>query len=239
MEKIVYALWCKPNEDRAALNARLRADAVPALLSLSNVRALRLNFQDADVARAEPLRQAGPGEQMDAVAQLWVDAAHDMFRKPVDEILSAACGRIDAWVVLSSDIIPNTLHPSQEGVRTEGWSQFCFIRRPDRLSPEEWRHNWQVLHTPVGIETQSNFEYVQNFVVRPLTEGAFPYAAIVEECFPTAAMDDSHVFFDAVGDQARYEANLATMSESCSHFVEMPGGIHVLPTSQYDYRKLD
>ncbi len=238
MEKVIYALWRRPGEDRDALNARLKDEAAPALLALPNVRALRLNLQDADVAPAASLRQPGPGEQMDAALQLWIDVSHDAFRKPVDDILSAACGRIDAWAVLESAIIPNTLHPSREGARTEGWSQFCFIRRPDRYTPDEWRYNWQVLHTRVGVDTQANFEYVQNFVVRPLTEGAFPYGGIVEECFPAAAMIDNRVFYDAVDDDEKYTANAALMAESCGRFIEMPGGIHVLPTSQYEYRKL-
>lgn len=238
MEKVVYALWRRPDENRAALNRRLQEDTVPALLALPNVRALRLNLQDADVARAEPLRQPGPGEQMDAVAQIWVDAAHAAFRQPVDDILSAAAARIDAWLVTEATIIANTQHPSHLGKRTEGWSQFCFIRRPDRYSPEEWLHNWQVLHTAVGIETQANFEYVQHVVARPLTEGAYPYGGIVEECFPSAAMEDARVFYDAVHDPEKFAANSALMMESCGRFIEMPGGIHVLPTSQYDYRKL-
>jgi len=238
MEKVIYALWRTPGEDRATLNARLKDEVAPALLALPNVRALRLNLQDADVARAEPLRQLGPGEPMDGVAQVWLDVSHAAFRRSVDDALAAACARIDAWLVTESTIIPNTRHPSREGTRTEGWSQFCFIRRPERFSPEEWLYNWQALHTSVGIETQGNFEYVQHVVVRPLTEGAFPYAGIVEECFPTAAMDDPHVFFDAVGDETKFATNTARMAESCARFIEMPGGIHVLPTSQYEYRKL-
>jgi len=238
MEKVIYALWRKPGEDRATLSARLKDEVAPALLALPNLRALRLNLQDEDVARAEPLRQPGPGEQMDAVAQVWLDVSHDAFRRPVDEALAAVSTRIEAWLVTESTIIPNTRHPSNEGARTDGWSQFCFIRRPDRFSQDEWLYNWQALHTGVGVETQDNFEYVQHVVVRPLTEGAFPYAGIVEECFPTAAMDDPYVFFDAVGDEAKFAANTATMAESCARFIEMPGGIHVLPTSQYEYRKL-
>ncbi len=106
------------------------------------------------------------------------------------------------------------------------------------MAAERWREAWQVLHTPVAVETQANVEYVQNLVIRPLTDDAFPYGGIVEECFPDAAMDDANAFFDAVGDDARLAANLARMMESCARFIEVPGGIHVLPTSQYDYRRV-
>jgi hypothetical protein len=238
VEKIIYALWCKDVESREILNTRLKEEAAPALLALRNVRSLRFNLQDADVARAEALRQHGTDPQMDAAVQLWVDVAHDEFRASIDAILAAASGRIAAWVVLESTIIPNIKHPSQPSERTYGWSQFCFIKRPEKFTPDRWRYNWQVLHTPVAIDTQSNFEYIQNLIVRPLIDGPHPYAAIVEECFPTDAMDDSHVFFDAVGDDAKHMQNAQAMADSCTGFVEMPGGIDVLPTSQYDFRKL-
>lgn len=237
MEKVIYALWRQDGEARDAFNRRLADEAAPRLLELPNVRGLRLNLQDEAVRRAEPLRQTGTKPQMDAAAQIWLDVGHGEFRAPVDAVLREAAGRIGAWLVLESAVIPNTEHAPREGARTEGWSQLCFLQRPPRLSPEEWLHNWQGLHTRVGIETQSNFEYRQNLVARTLIEGPHPYAAIVEECFPSDAMDDPAVFYDAVGDAAKLEANLETMLESCARFIDFGnGGIDVLPTSQFELR---
>lgn len=238
MEKVIYALWRRDGESREAFNRRLQDEVAPRLLALPNVKALRLNLQDEAVARAERVRQRCSDPQMDAAAQLWIDVSHAPFRQPIDEALAAASGRIAAWTVLESTIIANTDHPSSEGARTAGWSQLCFIRRPERLAPEEWRRIWQDSHTRVGIDTQSNFEYVQNLVIRPLIDAPQAYAAIVEECFPAAAMDDERAFFDAAGDEALYERNSREMAESCARFIEMPGGIDVLPTSQHEYRKL-
>lgn len=239
MEKVIYALWRREGENREALNRRLLEETGPKLLAIAGVRGVRLNLQDEAVARADALRQIGTAPQMDAAVQLWLDASHEMFRAPADAVLREAAGRIGAWLVIESAVIPNTKHPSRVGARTEGWSQFCFIQRPPRLEYDEWRHSWQVLHTPVAIDTQANFEYLQNLVARPLIDGPLPYAAIVEECFPTDAMDHSEVFFDAVGDPGRFEANTRAMAESCARFIDMGEvcRIDVLPTSQYDLRK--
>lgn len=239
MEKVIYAIWRREGENREALNRRLREQAAPALLALPNVRGLRLNLQDEDVVRAEPLRQTGTAPQMDAAVQVWVDVSHGRFREPVDAVLREVASRIGAWLVMESAVIPNRLHPSREGERTYGWSQFCFIQRPPRLEPEQWLHNWQGLHTDVAIDTQANFEYLQNLIIKPLIDGPLSYAAIVEECFPVEAMDDSAVFFDAVGDANRFEANTRAMAESCARFVDMGDicRIDVLPTSQYEMRK--
>lgn len=238
MEKVIYALWRRDGDTRESLNQRLLEEAAPKLLALPNVRGLRFNLMDADVARAKDIYRPATQPEIDAAVQIWLDVSHDAFRAPVDETLREAAGEIGAWLVLASDIIPNTLHPSEEGKRTAGWSQFCFLQQPEHLSYDQWRYNWQVLHTPVAIDTQANFEYTQNLVVRPLIEGPVAYAAIVEECFPTDAMDDPTVFFDAKGDQPRFEANLKAMMESCDRFIDQ-SRIDVLPTSQYELRKIN
>lgn len=237
MEKIIYALWRKEGETRQTLNERIERQVAPALLALPEVHGLRVNVQDDAVLRAEPLRQLGTEPQMDAVVQVWTQVSHEPFRAPIDAVLRDATGQIAAWVVLESAIIPNSAHPTPVGERTAGWSQVCFLQIPDHLDKEEWRRIWQDSHTMVGRDTQSNFEYVQNFIVRPLIPGPVDYGSFVEECFPTDAMDDAHVFFDAVGDEERFARHTGLMGESCARFLRMPGGVDVLPTSQYDYRK--
>ncbi|MNF11532.1 hypothetical protein D3C80_2127680 [compost metagenome] len=54
----------------------------------------------------------------------------------------------------------------------------------------------------------------------------------MEEAFPPAAMTDPMAFFDAVGDQEKFQKNLGDMMESCNRFIDFDR-IDVLPTSQY------
>lgn len=238
MEKVIYAAWARDGEERDALNARLKSEAAPALLALENVHGLRLNLQEAATARAEALRLRCSGAtQPDAVLQLWLDVAHDPFRGPVDAILRVTAGAIAAWSVIESTIIANRDHPPLQGERTWGWSQVCFLKRACRFGQLTWLRNWRELHTRVAIDTQCTFEYRQNLIVRPLIAGPQVYAAIVEECFPLAAMDDAHVFFNAVGDEARFVANTAAMAASCARFLD-EDCVDLLPTSQYDLKQV-
>ncbi|OZA55499.1 MAG: hypothetical protein B7X78_10680, partial [Sphingomonadales bacterium 39-62-4] len=118
--------------------------------------------------------------------------------------------------------------------RTWGWSQASFISfRPDMTREAAIAH-WHTHHTRVAIETQSNFEYVQNLIVRPLTENAPAYDAIVEECFPLEALDQPEAFYDAMGNAAKFDANLAAMMDSCAGFIDFTR-IDVIPTSQFDF----
>ncbi|MCP3735884.1 EthD domain-containing protein [Sphingomonas sp. RP10(2022)] len=236
MQKVIYALWRRGNEDRTALNVRLRDTMAPALLARDDVRGIRLNLQDDDVVRAAGLRmRCGGAEQPDAVVQLWLDVAHDAFRAPIDALLSDGGTRIAAWLVMASTVIRNPDTPAPPGTRTKGFSQICFLKRPAHLDEPAWRHAWQGLHTSVAIETQANFEYIQNLIVRPLVAGPHDYAAIVEECFPADAMDDPYVFFDAVGDEAQFTRNTKAMADSCARFIGADC-VDLLPTSQYDLR---
>jgi hypothetical protein len=98
--------------------------------------------------------------------------------------------------------------------------------------------HWHSHHTRVAIETQANFEYVQNLIVRPLTADAPAYDAYVEECFPAEALTRPEVFFDAVGDSAKFDANLAAMMDSCHGFLDF-SRVDIIPTSQFDFAHLD
>ena len=232
MEKVIAALWAAPDEDRAAFSARLLT-ALPAALTAAGASKVRLNVRDAAVQPAHRLIQQWQDPQQDAAVQFWVPSANALFRADIDAVLAAHCHRFAAWLVAESTIIPNTAHPVSSGTRGWGWSQASFITfRPD-LPRIEAIKVWHSHHTRVAIDTQANFEYVQNLIVRPLTDDAPPYDAFVEECFPVEAMTDPAAFFAAVGDPAKLQANLATMMDSCGRFIDFTR-IDIIPTSQYD-----
>ena len=231
MEKVIYLLWrdpaVKPDDFAARLHGTLRRE-----LEAAGALKLRLNVADADVAKAVGLKQVLMKPQPEALAQVWVSSAIRHFRAPLDEAVGRACGRCAAYLVTESQPILNVKHPPQPGQRTFGFAQVALLRKPAKLAPADWLDVWHNSHTHVAIETQSTFEYVQNVVIRPLTPEAPAIDAVVEECFPPAAMTDFKAFFDAPGDEAKFKANFQRMLQSVSRFIE-PGRIDVIPTSQY------
>jgi hypothetical protein len=233
MEKVIAALWAREGKSREAFGARLLA-TLPQALHEAGASAIRLNLRDAGVRAGDPLIQRWQTPQQDAVVQFWMPSANARFRGGIDHALAAHSARFAAWLVCESEIIPNRAHPPVTGERTWGWSQASFISfRPDMTRAAAIEH-WHTHHTRVAMETQSNFEYVQNIVVRPLTEDAPQYDAFVEECFPIEALSVSEVFFDAVGDAAKFAANTQAMAESCAGFIDF-GRIDIIPTSQFDF----
>lgn len=233
MEKVICLLWAGEGVDRAQFNTGL-LERLPAALADAGASRIRLNLEDEAVAAGAALRQSRGERQHDAIVQFWLPSANRLLRGAIDRVLDAESARWHGWVVAESTIIANTAHPAAPGERTPGWAQMAFLTLPEQLPHYEWLLLWQDSHTQVAIETQANFEYVQNLVVRALTPDAPPYVAIVEECFPAAALTDPFVFFDAVGDPARFQANLARMMESCDRFITR-GTIDVIPTGQFSF----
>lgn len=234
MEKIIYALWKEGAEENARFNARLLGDIASRLGDTTH--ALRINIQDDSVANGSSPRLISTRPLMDAVIQLWLPSANQPERAATDAIIADAAPRHAAWLVSESTVIANTRHPTSPGERTSGFSQIVFLGLPPRLSWQGWRDAWQRQHSAVAVDTQSNFEYVQNLVVRPLSYSAPAYVAMVEECFPAAALTDQAVYFDAVGDAARQAENQRLMMESCARFIDFDR-IDCIPTSQFDFRR--
>lgn len=231
MEKVIYVLWRDAQTPPDQWSRTVRAQLADKLLSLG-AHGVQINVADADVEAAASLRQTNTRPGIEGIAAVWIDSANTMFRQPFDDVVRAVVPHMAAYLVTESQPIRNTRFPPRPGERTAGFAQLAFLKRPPRLTHEAWLGVWHDHHTKVAIETQDNFVYVQNVVVRALTHAAPGYDAIVEECFPAAAMTDPHAFFDAVGDEAKFKHNVETMMDSCARFIDFDK-IDVVPTSQY------
>jgi hypothetical protein len=232
VEKLVYLLWkpetAAPDSFRDALLGATARDLLAA-----GALKLQVNAADSAVAAAAPMRLMNTRPLPDALVTAFLHTHLD--RKPIEKALAAAAPRIAGYLVLESEPIPNATQRAQAGERTPGYSQLALIQRPPRLDPEHWLQIWQGSHTKVAKETQSTFRYVQNRVVQTLTYGAPRYDAIVEECFPAAAMTSQHAFYDAIGDDAKLDGNRKRMMESSGRFIDFDR-IDVVPTSEYVLR---
>jgi hypothetical protein len=230
MEKVVYALWRPEGDSVEDFSDRVRGDLAGALLDLG-VRGLQVNVAD-DAVASVVVRLIELDPQMEAVVSVWVETAMDSVRRPIEALLEEAASYVAGYLVTESTPLRNTTRPPRGGERTDGFANMAFLRRPARLSQEEWLDAWQNRHTPLAIDTQSTFGYTQNVVVRALTHDAPRFDGIVEELFPPEAMTDLHAFFDAVGDDDKLNKHMTAMGESTARFGASES-IDVVPTSQY------
>lgn len=209
---------------------RLRTEVTPRLLDLG-VPGLTLNVRDAPV-RDSLMTLTTLDPPVVAVLSLWTQQSHGGDVRGAVEVVTPECDAVAAYLVTESVPMPGPV--TSAGERTDGLANIALLRRPEHLDEPTWRTRWQIDHTPVAIATQATFGYVQNTVVRALTDGAPVIAAIVEELFPLAAVSDLHAFFGAADD-----ADLADRMQKMLASTEAFGAnrdIDTVPTSRYVMR---
>jgi hypothetical protein len=160
----------------------------------------------------------------------WLDAADD--RGPYEDALATVTARVAGYLVVESVPIVNTTRLARPGERTPGINVVACIEKPDRMTQDAWIEHWHGHHKKVAIETQCTFSYTRNVVVRPLTNGAPPWAGIVEEGFPTEAVTDPMIWYCADGSEEKLQQNMARMIESVQAFLDI-NRVESNPMSEY------
>ena len=227
MEKLVYQLWKKDDDSLENFKESLLSNLTKDLDGL--VTELQINIADADVEPANGLAQSNYPPAPNAVIFLKVQSyflAHTL-----EDHLHKVAKKIHGFVV-SESVILDDVKKSPLGLRAEGFSQVVFLEKPETMCTFDWFEHWTKHHTKIAIETQSNFIYVQNSVVRPLQKSSPAFIAIIEECFPYEAMSDPEVFYDAENNPELLAKNSKVMMSSCEKFIDFKK-IEVIPTSRY------
>lgn len=232
MEKLVYLLWRESGDqegDPDAFRDRL-CEALPDSLASEGASQLKISVTDSDVAEGAALHLGAHAP--DAMVSFWLECAQD--RAQAETILGGVCKRMAGYLVAESQPLRSVAGPTKRGERQPGFSLVGCIEPAPGVSRHEFATTWERIHRDVAIETQSTFSYVRNEVVRPLTEDAPAWLGIVEEGFPLAALSNPQAFYDAVGDEAKYQRNLRRMIESCNAFLDMKK-VDSHPMSEYRY----
>lgn len=229
MEKLIIPLWKAQETSPAAFRDALLNELAPQLTALPSVHHLSVCVVDEDVAPAEGYRMLSIFDKAyDGILLLWTDALTHLAQ--YQQLLQSHCVRHCAYLVTESDQLPIASTP--DGSRSDGMNQIVFLRKPDRLSRQEWLAIWQGSHTEIAIDTQCTYGYRQNVVVRALTPDTPELDAIVEENFPDKALHSRAAFYDAENDADLYQQREKAMFESCSRFIDFDW-IDCTPTSEY------
>lgn len=228
MEKVIVALRRPDTDDEWV--ARLCGPVASALLNL-DLPGVTLNLRDGAV-RDSVMNLTTLDPPVQGFVSLWTQ---QYYGAEIDEALRrlrAESNDVAAYLVTES--VPMPPPESPPGERAAGMANMALLRRPAELDEQTWLRRWHHDHTPVAIATQSTFGYVQNCVVRPLTAGAPPLSAIVEELFPIEAVGSLHAFFGAA-DDADLADRLSKMVASTAAFGANVD-VDTVPTGRYVFR---
>ena len=227
MEKIVFKLWRSDSNSLEKFKKSLLVDLPKTLESL--ISELQINIADEDVNEAAALAQTNYSQNPDAI--VFIKVASQYYSENIISILQSFATKVEGFIVSESIILQDDSKDHQ-GKRSEGFSQVVFLEKPLEMTEFNWFDHWTHHHTNIAIETQSNFTYIQNTVVRPLQKDSPNFIAVIEECFPSEAMSNPSIFYNAENDSELLLKNTELMMDSCSRFIDFQK-IEVIPTSRY------
>lgn len=227
MEKIVFKLWRNDSDSLEKFKKSLLVDLPETLESL--ISELQINIADEDVNEAAALAQTNYSQNPDAI--VFIKVASQYYSENIISILQSFATKVEGFIVSESIILQDDSKDHQ-GKRSEGFSQVVFLEKPLEMTEFDWFDHWTHHHTKIAIETQSNFTYIQNTVVRPLQKDSPNFIAVIEECFPSEAMSNPSIFYNAENDSELLLKNTELMMDSCSRFIDFQK-IEVIPTSRY------
>ena len=227
MEKIVFKLWKSDSDSLEKFKKSLLVDLPKTLESL--ISELQINIADEDVNEAAALAQTNYSQNPDAI--VFIKVASQYYSENIISILQSFAIKVEGFIVSESIILQDDSKDHQ-GKRSEGFSQVVFLEKPLEMTEFDWFDHWTHHHTKIAIETQSNFTYIQNTVVRPLQKDSPNFIAVIEECFPSEAMSNPSIFYNAENDSELLLKNTELMMDSCSRFIDFQK-IEVIPTSRY------
>ena len=227
MEKIVFKLWRSDVDSLEKFKKSLLVDLPKTLESL--ISELQINIVDEDVNEAAALAQINYSQNPDAI--VFIKVASQYYSENIISILQSFAIKVEGFIVSESIILQDDSKDHQ-GKRSEGFSQVVFLEKPLEMTEFDWFDHWTHHHTKIAIETQSNFTYIQNTVVRPLQKDSPNFIAVIEECFPSEAMSNPSIFYNAENDSELLLKNTELMMDSCSRFIDFQK-IEVIPTSRY------
>ncbi|OYN78434.1 EthD domain-containing protein [Mycolicibacterium sphagni] len=228
MEKVMVTLRTGAPDDAWA--EQLRGPVAQELLALG-LPGVTVNVRDADV-RDSMMMLTVLDPPVQAVVSLWTQQYYGDQVLMALELLGHQAEYIAAYLVTESAPLPPPTSPI--GERSPGLANMALLRRPAHMDEPTWLSRWHGNHTPVAIATQSTFTYVQNYVVRALTEDAPVINAIVEEHFPIESVRSLHAFFGAA-DDADLQDRMEKMVASTAAFGANVN-IDAVPTSRYVLR---
>ena len=221
----MYLVWLEPDRTRGEVADLLLGSVRSELLALEP-RALSMDVWDQASDIPAPVPTPEGETPLHGLVSVWLDAVDH--RRAFEEVLGRVATRLAGYSVVESlyrDYGGNQWSAPRnwpDGERSPGVLTVALIQQHPDLSYEEWITRWHTRISPVTEQIQPRCRYVRNAVFRPLTEGAPPVAAIVEEAWPSLEhVTDPMLFYCADGDTETMNAHVTQMIEEINAFTDL------------------
>jgi hypothetical protein len=182
VEKLVYGLWRRPDQDLDALRDALLTQVAPALLALG-VDGLRVEVEEP-AGRVLRTGTNPDGSLLCGSVSLWLASYDD--RAPHEAALADAGAQAYGWIVAES--VAKAYGDARtwpDGEQSPGMSILTFFDKGPGVSDADFYRIWHGEHTPLTFELHPFWLYVRNQVLRAITPGAPSVRGIVYEAVAT------------------------------------------------------
>ena len=216
MEKLVYGLWRRPDQDLAPIREALLTDVAPALLGLG-VDGLRICVEEPD-GIAYRVGQNPDGSLLAASVSLWLDSYDN--RGPHEDAIARAGAQAFGWIVAESVARAYGEHRTwPDGERSPGLSITTFFDKKAGVDDDTFYRIWHGEHTPLSFVIHPFWLYVRNQALRPITPGAPSVRGIVYEAVPTDQdMLDFTRFFGCADDPSKLTDQIKIVDDHMDTF---------------------
>jgi len=229
MEKMCYVVWKPEGVSDLAFRDRLVDETAKQILS-AGAHKLSLLCPDETTPALAKNRITQMENPPCGMISAWVDISDD--RGPIEAAIDEVTERMAGYLVVESVPLVNTTHTARPSERTPGTTLMTCLIPKAAMAYADFLEHWNTVQRRVALETQCTYLYIRNVVVRALTLDAPPWVGIVEEGFPTEAVSDPMLWYQAEGSQEKLEQNRSRMMESVSAFLDL-SQIESHPTSEY------
>ena len=235
MEKLVYGLWRRPDQDIDPIRTTLLDRVAPMLLDLG-VRGLRVCVEEP-AGKAYRVGANPDGSLLAASVSLWIDSYDN--RGPHEAALGTVDAQAYGWIVAESEARSYGEHRTwPDGERSPGLSITTFFDKREGLSDDDFYRIWHGEHTPLSFDIHPLWLYVRNQVLRAITPGAPPVRGIVYEAVPTDKhLLDFNLFFGCADEPSKLIDNIHLVNEHMDTFGNT-ATLQCVPMREWIFRTL-
>ena len=222
--KLVYILHAPKGRSDEATREVLLGEVAQRLVE-RGARRLGMDIRDAESRVKSPAPRMIFEQPISALVNLWIEDVEE--REPFEKVLRSAGFTYDGYLVDESVYTDygDNRHARRrdwpDGRRSPGIMAVTLMKRPRRLTKDEWIRRWHGTMSPVSEEIQPRARYVRNLVIRSLTQGAPPYEGIVEEAWPSKRHITSPWLFYGADNAARLAVNMARILRAVTSFLDL------------------
>ena len=233
MEKLVYGLWRRPDQDLDALRGALLDVVAPRLLDLG-VAGLRICVEEP-LGKAYRVGAQPNGSLLAASVSIWLDSYDN--RAPHEEAIESAGAETYGWIVAESIARGyGERRTWPDGERSPGLSITTFFDKKPAVDDETFYRIWHGEHTPLSFEIHPFWLYVRNQTLRPITPGAPSVRGIVYEAVPTDEdMLDFTRFFGCADDPAKLMDQIKIVDDHMETFGDR-ANLQCVPMREWIFR---